>query len=883
MTWHTRDIEDILGELRSSRQGVSPSEAASRLREFGPNRLEEKKRKSAFVMFLDQFRNLMILLLLGAAVVAALLGDYTDSLPIFAIVVINAIIGFVQEYRAEKAMESLKKLAETSATVLRDGAPTLIPSSDIVTGDVVLVEAGQIVPADMRMFEVGQLRVEEATLTGESIAVEKQAERLHDEDLPLGDRRNMLYKGTVVAFGRGSGVVVATGMRTELGKIASLLQEDQDSQTPLQKRLGRFGQQLSIVAIALCAILFAVGLVRGEDPMLMFMTALTLVVAAIPEALPAVVTISLAIAAKKMVKQNALIRKLPAVETLGSVTYICTDKTGTLTLNKMIVQEVFLDGRIMTSPEIRDPSASCSLDKRGGCIPDFFRALALSNDAKEDASGILLGDPTETALYLFGGDNGYLKKELENEYPRIAEIPFDSDRKCMTTFHRSPDGTVISFTKGASDVLLSKSVSILASEGPRSIAPGDLLPWSERMASDGLRVLCIAMRRWETMPAHLDPEAVESGLTVLGLVGLMDPPREEAREAVVQAKRAGIHTVMITGDHPLTARTIARKIGILNDDGGRHVLTGAELAAMSPSRFARIVEEVSVYARVAPEQKLMIVKALQDKKQYVAMTGDGVNDAPALRRADIGVAMGITGADVSKQAADMVLLDDNFSTIIKAVREGRRVFDGITKMLRYILSTNAGEIMLIFFAPLFALPIPLLPIHILWLNLITDGLPSLAFAVGPDEPDIMYRPPKDPRAGILDAPMGINILWTGFVLAGIGLMLQAATLNQEMNPKWQTILFSFMCFAELGAALALTSRTRSFFSIPLRDNKPMIGAVLLTAFLQLCVIYLPLFNAIFKTEPLTMGELAFTVAVSSSVFFIIEMEKLARRIRSGRH
>ncbi|MFZ5997364.1 MAG: cation-translocating P-type ATPase [Nitrospirota bacterium] len=881
MRWHQKRIDAVVAELNTSLQGISPEEARKRLADYGPNKLKEKKKKTPFMMFLDQFKDLMILVLVAAAGISGFIGELSDTIAIIVIIVLNAIIGFIQEYRAEKAMAALEKMAAPTATVIRSGVPADIQASEIVPGDMVLLEAGKIVPADMRLAEAAQLKVEEAALTGESVPVEKHTEALEDAALSLGDRKNMAYKGTTVSYGRGSGIVVATGMDTELGKIATMLQEEEEVKTPLQKRLAAFGRKLALSVIAICAIVFGFGILRGEPVLGMFMTALTLVVAAIPEALPAVVTISLALGARKMVRQNALVRKLPAVETLGSVTYICSDKTGTLTLNKMTVEEVYVDEKVARAEDLKRGCAEVTLRKPlPSALPDLraselmMIALALSNDAQMGSDGTMIGDPTEIALYNIAKELGFDKKALENDFPRMAEVPFDSERKAMTTFHKWGGGFV-SFTKGAVESLAEKSEDVLTVQGTKAVNEQAVFKINERMAADGLRILCITMRTWDRIPENLSPEQVETGLTMLGLVGMMDPPREEAKEAVALCKSAGIKPVMITGDHPLTARAIAKRLGIL--EGERGVMTGRELEKLPLEEFEERVEHIRAYARVAPEQKLKIVKALQDKGQFVAMTGDGVNDTPALKRADIGIAMGITGTDVAKQAAHMVLLDDNFATIVKAVKEGRRIFDGIEKMIRYILSTNSGEIMLIFFAPFFGLPLPLLPIHMLWLNLVTDGLPSLAFAAGPAEPNVMSRPPRDPKAGIIGARMMVSVLWTGLLLAGIGIMLQAGTMNGGLHAKWQTMVFTFICVAELGTALALTSEQQSFFRMPPEKIKAMLGAVLVTFLLQMAVIYVPFFNSIFKTVPLTAHELLSILALSTVVFFAVEIEKWIRR------
>ncbi|MDP3051754.1 MAG: HAD-IC family P-type ATPase, partial [Eubacteriales bacterium] len=598
----------------------------------------------------DQFKDFLIIVLICAAVIAGVVGKPIDALAIIAIVILNAIIGFIQEYKAEEAMAALKKMAAPKSTVLRDGVPSNILASEIVPGDIVLLEAGQIVPADMRL-ETVNMKVDEAALTGESVPVEKHIAPLRDKHLPLGDRKNVVYQGTIVTYGRGVGVVVATGMETEMGKIATMLQEEKDVKTPLQQRLVAFGKRLAIAILVICAIVFTAGLIRGEPVTLMFLTAISLAVAAIPEALPAVVTIALALAAKKMAKQNALIRKLPAVETLGSVTYICSDKTGTLTLNKMAVEEIWMDGKLEKGSGVQgvEWSSEKTLEPLNPRTLEslFFTALALSNDAQVDADGNLIGDPTEIALFNIARDKDFDKKELEDKFPRVTEIPFDSDRKCMTTIHKTgvrsresgEKAEFISFTKGAIEVLIEQADNILASEGLKELDKNEILRISEGMAADGLRVLGVCMRRWDAMPDDISPENIEAGLTILGLVGLMDPPREEAKEAVALCKTAGIKPVMITGDHPLTARAIAKRLGILDDDT-RAVITGRELEKVSLEEFEERVEHIRVYARVAPDQKLMIVKALQDKGQFVAMTGDGVNDAPAIKRANIGIAMG---------------------------------------------------------------------------------------------------------------------------------------------------------------------------------------------------------------------------------------------------
>jgi len=886
INWHQKPVDEVFREIGSAAEGMSHEEAKRRLLKYGPNELIEKKKKSPLMMLLDQFKDFMIMILIAAAVVSGVIGELSDTIAIIVIVVINAIIGFVQEYRAEKAMEALKKMAGASAVVLRDGAPATIPAEEIVPGDMVLLEAGRIVPADMRLMEAAALQVEEAALTGESVPVDKHTQALSDAEPPLGDRKNMSYKGTFVTYGRGAGVVTATGMNTELGKIAAMLQGEEEVKTPLQKRLTIFGQKLAIAILAICAIVFAAGLMRGEEPMLMLLTAISLAVAAIPEALPAVITISLALGAKKLITQNALIRKLPAVETLGSVTYICSDKTGTLTLNKMSVEEIYFDGHLARGNEIEEMYRQAGGNKYLRAPSAYLMAgLALSNDAQAEKDGNIIGDPTETALYAAARAAGFDKKELEATLPRVAELPFDSERKCMTTFHRfNGNGKTstgkpefLSFTKGALDVLMDRSVHVMTAKGIKAVDIQEMERINEAMAADGMRVICLCMRRWDDLPEPMSPENAETNLTILGLIGLMDPPREEAREAVSMCKAAGIKPVMITGDHPLTASSIAKRLGILDHDG-RTVITGRELENLPLEEFEKQVEHISVYARVAPEQKLKIVKALQDRGQFVAMTGDGVNDAPALKRADIGVAMGITGTDVSKEAGHMILLDDNFATIVKAVKEGRRIFDNIRKFIKYTMTSNSGEIWTIFFAPFLGLPIPLLPIHILWINLVTDGLPGLALAAEPAEKGIMQRPPRHPQESIFAHGMAAHIIWVGLLMGFCSIFTQAWSIKTG-HAHWQTMVFTVLCLSQMGHVLAIRSETETLFRQGLFSNMPLLGALALTFVLQMATIYVPFLNPIFKTAPLSLSELAFTLLLSSVVFVAVEMEKLVKRRR----
>lgn len=864
--WHTLSIEAIFETLKTRAQGLDSKEVRQRLEEFGPNEIKQTKKRIPFEMFIDQFKDFMILILIGAAIISGIVGEAIDTIAIVVIVIVNGIIGFIQEYRAEKAIEALKKMAQANVNVKRNGEIHCVPVSELVPGDIVLLEAGNIVPADMRLIEVAQLKIDEAPLTGESIPVEKLSRQFHDPTLTLGDRKNMAYKGTIVTYGRGMGVVVATGMETELGKIATIIQEEEGVKTPLQQRLTAFGKWLTVIFLAVCGIVFIFGVLRGEPITLMFLTAVSLAVAAIPEALPAVVTISLAIGAKKLVKENALMRKLSAVETLGSITYICSDKTGTLTQNKMIVREIFINNKIVFGEDFIDFVESNK---------EFFLALALSNDAQYDKDGKIIGDPTETALCVAAHEAGFEKQKFIKKYPRIAEIPFDSERKCMTTIHKTEDGKIISFTKGALDSILEKSTGFL-NEGEINRDLEVLNRTNLKMAADGLRVLAIGMREWDKLPENLNPTNIEDRLVILGLVGMIDPPRPEVKEAIQECKTAGIIPVMITGDHPVTAHAIGRQLGMLTDDT-QAVITGKELDALSLEEFEKKVEHIKIYARVAPEQKLKIIRGLQDKGQYVSMTGDGVNDAPALKRANIGVAMGIMGTEVSKEAAHMILLDDNFATIVKAVREGRRIFDNIRKFIKYLMTSNSGEIYTIFFPPFLGLPLPLLPIHLLWINLVTDGLPALALSAEPEEKMIMKRMPRHPRESIFAHGLGIHIIWVGALMGAVTIFAQAWALHIG-DAHWQTMVFTVLCFNQMAHVLAIRSERESLFTQGIFSNKPLLGAVLLTFILQLATIYIPFLNKIFKTQPLNLFELGFCILLSSIIFIAVEIEKLVKRL-----
>ena len=853
MEYHIAPVADVAKSLNTTPAGLDTATAQQRLAEFGLNQIADAKTKTVWQMLLHQFTDVMILVLIAAAIVSGAVGELKSTWVILAIIVLNAIIGFAQEYQAEKSMEALKKMAANQARVLRNGQAIDVEASELVPGEVTLLEAGNIIPADVRFIETHALKVDESSLTGESENVEKKSDALPAGDYPLGDRLNIGYKGTFVTNGRATAYVVATGMTTELGKITQLVQTD-EADTPLQKRLGTFGKQLAAAAFVICLIFFGVGWLRGEPWLGLLLVSISLAVAAIPEALPAVVTVALALGAKRLVKSQALVRKLSAVETLGSVTYICTDKTGTLTINKMTVEETDAS-----------PDFSLPILANGDAL---LTAMALNNDVTNDKEGKPLGDSTEVGLVQYAADRDYKRTQLDSRFPRIAELPFDSDRKCMTTLHQTDKGVLV-VTKGAVGSLFDQ----LADDQQTNVP--DLRTRVDALAERGLRTMGYAGKLLPELPATIDPATIETGLCFIGFVGLMDPPRHEARQAVAECREAGIITVMITGDHKLTAKAIAETLGIITSADDK-VLTGPELGNLDDGAFNDIVEHVRVYARVDPAQKLRIISALQARHQFVAMTGDGVNDAPALKNADIGVAMGITGTEVAKEAAHMILLDDNFSTIVKAVKHGRRIFDNILKFVRYILSGNAGEIFALFLAPFFGLPIPLLAIHILWINLVTDGLPGLALAYEPAEADTMKRPPIDPKQTIFADGLGWFVLWVGLLIGAVTIGIQAWAIHNKL-PHWQTMTFTVLCFAQLGNAITIRSRRESVFSMSLLANKPMLGAIALTVALQLMVIYVPFFNGLFNTQPLTWKELGITVGVSSLVFWAVEIQKWVNR------
>ncbi len=899
--WHTQPTTEVLSTLQARPEGLSQAEAERRLAQHGPNELVERGLISPWRILWEQLTAVMVVILIAAAVISLLLGDLKDAIAILAIVVLNAILGFTQEYRAEKAMAALKQLAVPTVKVRRDGQVREISARELVPGDVVLLEAGALVPADGRVLESASLRVQEAALTGESEPVGKHTSALERQDLTLGDRKNMVYMGTVITYGRGVAIITETGMRTELGRIAEMIQAVEREPTPLQRRLEQLGRGLAAAALAIVAIVFALGLLRGEDAKLMFLTAISMAVAAVPEGLAAVVTIALALGAQRALKRNALIRKLPAVETLGSVTVICSDKTGTLTENVMTVTVLDVLGETLTVDTLLRKGvpmldAERIADERPQVrsLSLLVKAAALCNDATLQATGETeieykaVGDPTEGALVAAAAQLGLLKSDLDIRWPRVAEVPFTSERKRMTTVHRvavAPDQTDapwcseshVAFCKGAVDAMLDITREVWSGDEAVPLTKElqqRIITANNQLAQAGQRVLGVGFRPLPAEFVNADESALEREMTFIGLVGMIDPPRSEVKQAVAVCRTAGIRPVMITGDHPLTALQIAHELHIASNG---QALTGQDLLRMSLEELEAVVEEVPVYARVSPEHKLKIVQALQDKGHIVAMTGDGVNDAPALKKADIGVAMGITGTDVSKEAADMVLLDDNFATIVSAVQEGRTIYDNIRKFIKYTMTSNAGEIWVMLLAPFLGMPLPLLPLQILWVNLVTDGLPGLALTVEPAERDTMKRPPYHPKENIFGRGMGRDILWVG-LLMGLASLAMGFWAWKTDRASWQTMLFTTLTLSQMGNALALRSHKDSLFSIGILSNKALLSAVLLTFVLQMGVVYLPFMQDLFKTNALTVEELLISLVLSTVVFWGVEIEKwLLRR------
>ena len=863
--WHALPAATVAQRLETdTSQGLTKTEVARRLAEHGPNEVVRERPHSPLALLLSQFRDFMILVLLAAAIVSGVIGEPQDAIAILLIVLLNAVIGAVQEYRAERAVAALRAMAAPAARVIRQGERVSIEGIEVVPGDLVVLEAGEVVPADLRLVESAGLLTDESVLTGESQGVEKSTDPLATPDLSLPERVNVAFKGSLVRRGRGLGLVVATGMATEFGRIAELLEGETGGRTPLQTRLARFGRYLALATLAICALVFVAGLLQGQPPLLMFLTAVSLAVAAIPEALPAVVTVSLALGARTLSRQAALVRRLPAVEALGSVTAICADKTGTLTRNHMSAEALVAAG------ERRD--ALPGIGQERSPWGALARAMALSNDVVVTSEGAT-GDPTEVALFEAARESGYAKEELEQSWPRVAELPFDSERSRMATLHEH-EGRVEVLVKGAPEAVLTRCDALLDEAGPESFDRERLLAQADELAAEGYRVLALAQRTLPALPAEATPDTVERELTLLGLVALIDPPRPEVPRSVAECLTGGITPIMITGDHPGTARAIARRLGLIADDG--EVLTGSDLSRLSDEELSRAAETVRVYARVSPEQKTRIVKALQANGELVAMTGDGVNDAPALKRADIGVAMGRRGTDVAREAADMVLLDDDFSTIVRAVRLGRRIFDNIRKFIKDTMSSNSGEIWTLFLAPFLGLPIPLLPIHILWINLVTDGLPGLAFTAERAEPGLMQRPPRPPRESIFAHGMWQHILWVGLFVGGLSIASQAWAIGRG-SEHWQTVVFSVLTISQLFHSMAVRSERASLLQIGVATNPAMLAAVTLTLLLQLAVIYTPALQPIFHTQSLPLVDLLVVLALSSLVLIAVEIEKWMMR------
>lgn len=844
-------LDEVVKQLKTSFNGLSPIEASNRLTHYGLNVLTAKENKPAWVYFFAQFKDFMILILMAAAIISGFMGDIADTIIILVIILLNALLGFSQEYKAEKSMEALKKMSITTAQVIREGQTKIIPSEQLVPGDIIHLEAGNIVPADIRFVEIHSLSIDESSLTGESNAVHKKVTTIDNKDVGLGDQLNMAFKGTLVTSGRAVGLVVETGMKTELGKIAGLLQKEKVL-TPLQIRMGQFGKNLSYIILLICLVLFISGLVRGEEPFKLLLLSISLAVAAIPEALPALITIALSKGAARLAKRKALVRKLTAVETLGSVSFICTDKTGTITQNKMKVVEYF-EMTDLVLPFTDTP---------------LLLAMILNQDIQFDSLGEPMGESTELAIVKYSLGQLTIPEfhELYQQFPRVAEIPFDSDRKCMTTVHIVGNQFLV-IVKGASETIQ----RFLLDEVDKKF----LVKQSNQWAEKGMRIIAYGFKLLDQLPPTIATYSLEFDLEWIGHIGLMDPPRANVIKVIQECKNAGIKPVMITGDHPATAKAIAMQVGIMKEND--LLMLGTTLDHLSDEQFKKQVLEIAVYARVSPNQKLRIVNALQSNNHFVAMTGDGVNDAPSLKAANIGVAMGITGTDVSKEAADIILLDDGFATIVNAVKEGRRIVDNIRKFIKYIMTCNGAEIWTIFLAPILGMPIPLLPIHILWINLVTDGLPALALANEKAEVDIMKRPPRNATESLFADGLGYHILWVGLLMAGVTLATQAYAMKND-SAHWQTMVFTVLSFAQLGHVLAVRSDKTFLFKQGIFSNTLLLLSVLFTFCLQLAVIYIPYLNELLKTQPLSLKELGFCILMAMIVFHAVELEKLIKRL-----
>jgi Ca2+-transporting ATPase len=903
--WYNLNPADTISKTGSLANGLTSEEAQKRIAHYGPNELTEEKKTSIWALVAEQFKSVLIIILLVAVVLSVVIGlfnykpghglpeEITDAIVIFVIVVACVILGFVEEFRSEKAMQALKKMAAPTASVMRDGIEVEVPARNLVPGDIVILSTGNRIPADLRLIEAANLRTEEASLTGESTPVEKFTQSIDSADIAIGDRKNMAYSGTTISYGRGRGVVVATGMQTEFGKIATMLQEVKEEETPLQKSLGRVGKWLGIGCIAVVAVVAVLGVFRGHSLMEMFIWGVSLAVAAVPEALPAVVVISLSIGVQKMAKRHALVRRLLAVETLGCTTVICSDKTGTLTQDQMTVRRIYANSKLIDVSGVGyEPKGEFSLNGSVVSLADdatiqtLMRINVLCNDTHlflKDGTWNIKGDPTEGALIVVAAKAGLEYEATNTGMPRVDEIPFSSERKKMTTIHDTPEGR-FAYSKGAVEIILEACSYILLDGKERLLTAGDkkaILDNAHDMAGEALRVLGMAYRK---LTNNLSKDDAEKEMVFTGMVGMIDPPREEVKEAIKLCDKAGIKSVMITGDHKLTAIAIARELGILKRN---MAISGAELDSMSDAELEKNVGNIDVYARVSPAHKLRVIDAFSKRGDIVAMTGDGVNDAPALKKADIGIAMGITGTDVTKEAAAMVLTDDNFASIVSAVEEGRGIFNNIKKYLMYLLSANVGEVLIMFFAGLMAMPLPLVAIHLLWVNLTTDGLPALALAVDPKDPDIMDQPPRSPKSGIFTKNVLVIIAIIGIVMAAtmIPMFIWKLTAagdswldpNNPLIPEAQTMVLGTMVLFELFLTLACRSELNSIFRIGFFTNKWLIYANLTSIALLFCIIYIPFLQGPFHVVPLGLEDWGFMLPISLTGFISVEITKLVLR------
>ena len=923
---HSHTVESLVDELETHlHDGLSGDQALARLSQYGPNELKERPRAGFLRLLLGQFNNFLIILLLVAAAISFALGQSVDAAAILAIVILNAVLGVVQESRAERALAALRRMSAPSAAVVRDGIQISVPARDLVPGDIILLEAGNYVPADLRLIESVNLQINESALTGESHPVQKDAEVVLDKDIPVGDRANSAFMSSMITYGRGKGLVTGTGMHTQIGMIAQMLQSYDEEPTPLQRKLDELGQYLGTGALAICALIFVFGILRDTQPAAifsqgiraylktnqlhivdLFMTAVSLAIAAVPDGLPAVVTICLALGMQRMVSRHALIRKLTAVETLGCATVICSDKTGTLTQNEMTVTHGWAGGREFEvqggaqSPEgsfraggknfhpAKDPDASLLL--RGAVLCNDAR-LEESGEAEGARTWRMIGDPTEGALVVAARKAGLRQEHLQREMPRCGEIPFDSIRKRMTTFHPdalklgSAKGGVVAWMKGAPDIILGLCTAIRENGKETPLLPAKrraILEANQSMARGALRVLAVAYRPMPRVPEKLDPDRVEQKMVFVGLLGMIDPPRPEIKHAIQTAREAGLRTIMVTGDYPETARAVADKIGLLGS--GHRILSGLELDKLSESNLADIVDQVDVFARVSPQNKVQIVEALKSRGQVVAMTGDGVNDAPALKRADIGVAMGITGTDVSKETADMVLTDDNYASIVAAIEEGRVIYSNIRKFVYYLVSCNIGEILIVLLSMLGGLPLPLRPIQLLWLNLVTDGAPALALGLEKGEPDIMQRPPRPAREAVINGEMLMGVAVQALVMTAAMMAAFLYGLHRYAGnlAGAQTVAFTAIIVSELLRAFPVRSEQLSVFKIGLLSNRWMLLAAGSSLLLLLAVIYIPFFDPIFSTVALDGRDWLVILPLASASAVAAELLKWVMRVRAKR-